>query len=175
MAFIVDPGHVMTCCHVVNDALARKPYEMAQPPPESRIAIRFPFAANTTGIGKVSEWGLALPRPVNVSVLELERTAPPTADIAVFSDAEVRGEKWSCIGWDNEGVEREVQGEFGPVLASAERQLNGSTGVAARIAGGYCGALVWAEAQKAFVGMVVNMDRDQYENGLAYAIPTRFC
>src|SRR5437660_1379833 len=71
MAFVVGARHVMTCCHVVNDALARKERLDREPPPgDSRLAIRFPFAGNARGVGKVVKWGLALPRPVDVAVLE---------------------------------------------------------------------------------------------------------
>jgi HEAT repeat protein len=172
MAFVVDSRHVMTCCHVVNDALGRDRRDPAQPPSESRFAIRFPYADNAGTVGKVVKWGFAFPRPVDVAVLELEETPPPTAGIAVLSDAEVRGEKWSCSGWNQKGEQRVTQGEIADLLARNELQLNGPMGVAMRIVGGYSGAPVWAEGRKAFVGMVVSTDKDHYENWIAYAIPT---
>jgi tetratricopeptide (TPR) repeat protein len=173
MAFVIDPQHVMTCCHVLNDALRRPDRsDRTQPLSDSGIAVRFPFSDNARGAGKVVRWGLSLPWPVDVAVLRLERPAPTAAGVAVFSDSEVRGDKWSCFGCDENGVERETRGEFASLLSREQRQLNGPDGVAPRIVGGYSGAPVWAEGLKAFVGMVVTKDRDHAENWLAYAIPT---
>jgi tetratricopeptide (TPR) repeat protein len=172
MAFVVDSRHVMTCCHVVNDALGRRDrLDPAQPPSESRFVIRFPYAV-AEAVGKVGKWGFALPQPIDVAVLELEETAPPTAGTAVFSDAVVRGEKWSCSGWDKKGKQRTTQGKIADLLAQNKLQLNGPKGVAMKIVGGYSGAHVWAEGRKAFVGMVVSTDEEHHENGIAYAIPT---
>jgi hypothetical protein len=174
MALILGSQHVMTCCHVLNDALGRQNrLDPERPPPETHFSIRFPYARNAQGSGRVVQWGFELQQAKDVAVLELIEEAPAEAGVATFSEGEVQREKWSCIGWDSEGVNREAQGEFGTLLAGDERQLNGpSGGVAVRIAGGYSGAGVWADNLTAFVGMVMTKDRDQHENGLAYAIPT---
>lgn len=174
MGFLIGPRHLMTCCHVLNDALGRpNRLDPEKPPAETRFSVRFPYAMSAPGTAWVAEWGLARQPAKDVAVLELVDEAPTDAGIAVFSEVEVQREKWFCIGWDENGISRETQGEFATILASEERQLNGPTGVAARIAAGYSGAGVWSEVQKAFVGMVVTKDRDQYENGLAYAIPAK--
>ncbi len=56
--------------------------------------------------------------------------APPSvAGVAVFSEAGAQRTKWSCIGWDEEGVAPGAAGEFASVLAGDERQLNGPTGM----------------------------------------------
>jgi tetratricopeptide (TPR) repeat protein len=174
MAFVVGVRHVMTCCHVLNDALGRQRLDPVRPPPNSRFSVRFPYARNAKGSGDVALWGFELPQAKDVAVLELVEDAPADAGVATFSDAEVQREKWSCIGWDAEGIDREVDGTFGTVLARNERQLNGpATGVALTITHGYSGAAVWSDTAKAFVGMVVTKDRAHFENKLAYAIPTR--
>ncbi|MFI5456283.1 MAG: trypsin-like peptidase domain-containing protein [Isosphaerales bacterium] len=173
MAFIIDARHVMTCCHVLNDALGRENrLDPETPPPEKRFSIRFPYASNAKGSGGVVLWCLELQQAKDVAVLKLEDDAPADAHVATFSEFEVQGEKWSCIGRDATEIDREAHGELGSILASQERQLNGPTGIAVRIAGGYSGAGVWSDAPNAFVGMVVTKDRDQFENGVAYAIPT---
>ncbi|HYH64351.1 MAG TPA: serine protease [Urbifossiella sp.] len=172
-AIVVDDRHVMTCCHVVNDALGRNHrLDPARPPPGHRFAVRFPYADNTLRSGEVAEWGYARAVPKDVAVLQLDRPAPAAAGVAVFSADEVRGKPWACIGFDELGMPRDVTGEFAAVLPSEERQLNGKNGVAPHIAGGYSGAGVWADGPDAFVGMVTTVDRDQNLNGLAYAIPT---
>jgi len=179
MAIVVDDRHVMTCCHVLNDALnavrseKRDRLDPTRPPEGTRFEVRFPFAANAKGDGVVVEWGLELESPKDVAVLELKPGAPAEADVAEFSRADVPLNKaWLCNGWSTEGIERGAGGTFGPILSNGELQLNGPSGVAVRIAEGYSGAGVWSGDLRAFVGMVVTKDRDQFENGLAYAVPT---
>ena len=174
MAIVIDVRHVMTCCHVLNDALARtNRLDSASPPEDELFDIRFPYAANAKRAGKVVQWGLALQSDKDVAVIELTEDAPSEAGVAVFSEAEARTMGWCCVGADNASIYREPEGRLGSVLPDGTRQLNGPTGVGARIAPGYSGAPVWSDDVKAFVGMVVTKDRDQFvENGLAYAIPT---
>lgn len=179
MAIVVDDRHVMTCCHVLNEALnavrseKRDRLDPTRPPEGTRFEVRFPFAANAKGDGGVVEWGLELESPKDVAVLELKPGAPAEADVAEFSRADVPLNKaWLCNRWSTEGTERGAGGTFGPILSNGELQLNGPSGVAVRIAEGYSGAGVWSGDLRAFVGMVVTKDRDQFENGLTYAIPT---
>lgn len=174
MAFVVDNRRVMTCCHVVNDALGRDLLDPEQPPPDTQIAIRFPYANHARGVGtEVVKWGLARPWQRDVAVLQLQEDAPSAAGVAIFSDAEARLTKWHCIGWDQKGYEREAEGEFGSVLSRGEHQLNGRPGVTVPIVPGYSGAVLWSDTLAAFVGMVVTKDREHFESGLlAYAIPT---
>jgi hypothetical protein len=173
MAIIVDQRHVMTCCHVVNDALGRSVrLDPERPSPEARFKIRFPFAGNAAATGVVVEWGLALPQAKDVAVLRLEEEAPADAGVATLRELDVRRDRWFCVGWDNRGNNRETEGIFGTKLASGEFQLNAVSGRAPVIDHGYSGAGVWSDAANAFVGMVVSKDRDQAETGLAYAIPT---
>ena len=174
MAFVVGPRHVMTCCHVLNDALGRQNrLDPERPPPDTCFSIRFPYESNAKGSGGVAKWGLELGQPRDVAVLKLDQDAPKAAGLAAFSRVEVQGDIWSCIGWDSSGTPRGAKGEFGPILPGDVRQLNGQSGLAVRIAGGYSGAGVWTDKVEAFVGMVVTRDRDQFENGLAYAVPTK--
>ena len=174
MACIVDVRHVITCCHVVNDALGRRNrLDPEKPSAETSFSIRFPYADHAAGSGVVVQWGFALPAAKDVAVLELTEDAPAEAGVVVFSEIEVQRETWFCIGYDAEGAGRETQGICGPILPNGERQLNGPDGVAvARIVGGYSGGAVWSDKHNAIVGMVVTKDRDQTENGLAYAVPT---
>jgi hypothetical protein len=174
MAFIVGRQQVMTCCHVLNDALDRKDrLDPQRPPADKPFLIRFPYADDEKGLGVVDQWGLELSPSKDVAVLKLNHDAPEAAGLAGFSDDEVQRERWSCIGRDENNKEREVQGELGTLLSTEQRQLNGPPGgVVARVAGGYSGSPVWCDTPKAFVGMVVTNDRDFIENGVSFAIPT---
>jgi hypothetical protein len=173
MAIITDARHVLTCCHVLNDALDRKDrLDHEQPPTASRFSIRYPYANNSVGTGFVVQWGFALPQAWDVAVLQLDNDAPADAGLAAFSDVDITMEKWSSIGWDAHAVDRQVQGEIGTTLATGRKQLNGISGRAPQITRGYSGSGVWSDKANAFVGMVDNIDGDQAETGIAYALPT---
>ena len=152
MAIVVDDRHVITCCHVLNDALnvvgseKRDRLELIRPPEGTRFKVRFPYAPKEEADGGVVEWGLKTSPTADVAVLGLGVSVPPWVGVAVFSDAEVWGKKWSCIGWDAVGNDREAQGDLGPILSRSVRQLNGANGVATRIRPGYSGAGVWSDA-----------------------------
>ena len=174
MAIIVDARHVMTCCHVLNLALDRDAHNLQRPHSASQFLIRFPYASNAEELGRVVQWGFELPQAKDVAVLELiEKDAPKEAGIAAFTEIEVQREKWFCNGWAEYGAEREVRGELGMILSKVERQLYGPDGTnAPRIVGGYSGAAVWCDKVTAFVGMVATKDRDEFQTGVTYAIPT---
>ena len=174
MAIVIDVRHVMTCCHVLNDALARtNRLDPASPPDDKLFDIRFPYAANAKRAGRVVQWGLELQSAKDAAVIELTEDAPSEAEVAVFSEAEARTMGWCCIGADRASIYRQPEGRLGSVLPDGTRRLNGSTGVGARIAPGYSGAPVWSDDLKAYVGMVVTRDQEHHENGLAFAIPTQ--
>ncbi len=179
-AIIVGPRHVMTCCHVINDEIGRDRLEPPPPPADQVFDIRFPYASNATGTGKIAKWGLGLAHARDVAVIELSDPLPAGAQAAVFSESEVQGGKWLSNGWNVNGDEQQAEGVCGPILAPVngtsgvgDRQLNGPDApIAARIVAGFSGGAVWSDAFGAIVGMVVTKDVEQMENGLAFAIPT---
>src|SRR5687767_8356614 len=71
MGIIITPRYVVTCAHVVNASLGRRP-EMSAFPVE-KVEVRFPFAGTATRTAEVIGW-----QPMNqcpeydVAVLELE-------------------------------------------------------------------------------------------------------
>jgi hypothetical protein len=169
MAIIVDPHHVMTCCHVVNLALGREDFHGEAPKPDERIAIQFPYGDDETWVGHVVKWCLD-PENLDVAVLQLDAAAPVDAGVASFVDGDARKLSWSCIGYNAKGVVREAPGTLGVVLPGGVQQLNGPQGVAVRIERGYSGAAVWCDEAGARVGMVVTKDWDQELNGASYAV-----
>ena len=173
MATVIDSRHVLTCCHVLNDALKRMNRLDPTAPLKELFEICFPYANNARRCGKVIKWGLALTPCRDVAVIELVADAPSDAGIATFSEAETRSMGWSCIGADVNSLFREPKGELAAVLPDGTRQLNGPAGRGVQIESGYSGAPVWSDNLNAFVGIVVTKDREIAENALAYAIPTR--
>ncbi len=172
MAIILGMRHVMTCCHVLNDALSRQRLEPERPKQGTSFLVRFPYFDDASRAGTLVAWGLELKPTRDIAVIELEEDAPREAGVAVFSEDAVQRGNWYCSGWSMDGAERETRGKFGPVLARGEIQLYGPQGIEPRIAPGYSGAPVLSERLGAFVGMVVTKDREEVESGLAYAIPT---
>jgi hypothetical protein len=170
MAIVVDDRHVMTCCHVVNQALGEADFHRPIPDQHKRITVHFPYADNVTRGAHVVRWGLERQRQIDVAVLELEEVAPKAAGIASFTTFDARNLSWSCVGWNAQSMTREAQGRLGSTLAHGSRQLNGPDALAVRIEKGYSGAGVWCDEQRALVGMVVTRDREQELNGAAYAI-----
>ena len=65
------PTHVMTCAHVVNEALARAPDEAAWP--QQAVLVEFPFASRRPGLmASVVEWRPPGERDAaDIAVLEL--------------------------------------------------------------------------------------------------------
>src|SRR5262249_50893876 len=172
-AFAIEKCNVIPCCHVLNEALGRQStLDSEQPLPDRQFGIRFPYADNSRGSGVVVKWGFDLPRPKDIAVLKLEKDVPPAAGVAVFSEADVQQTKWSFIGWDEKGIERESRGELVSVLANGDYQLKDLTGLFGGISRGYSGAAVWSEQLKSCFGMVVSNQRDQFDKDIIYAIPT---
>ncbi len=173
MAILIDADHVLTCCHVVNQAIGEEVYSADQPGEEHQLRIRFPYSQNAERTAKVIEWGLQPKSKMDAVVLKLNEPAPPEVGHAEFSMAHVKDRSWSCIGFDSEGNDHEAQGTLGTVLSDLSggyRQLNGTAGRAVQIEKGYSGASLWCKEENACVGMVVSKDRDHALTGASYAI-----
>lgn len=179
MAIVVDTNHLVTCCHVINDAMnaalsvKRERLDRARPSEDLYFDVRFPYAFGVEAKGSVKVWGLEDSRSADVAVLELVEAAPKTIGVAQFSVAEVRGQAWSVIGWDAQEHSRDVQGTLGSIRHDGGMQLNGANGVATRIKPGYSGAAVWVDAVNAYVGMVTTTDTDFHINAVSYAVGAR--
>ncbi|MCP4361403.1 MAG: trypsin-like peptidase domain-containing protein, partial [Chloroflexi bacterium] len=100
---LVGPRHVITCAHVVNDALGRHADAQERPDAAAQVAFDFPLAApGTTLRGRVIHW---LPRRSNggddIAVVELQTAPPAGAAPAHFvSPAEdVWGHEFRAFGF----------------------------------------------------------------------------
>src|SRR5687767_11637721 len=89
MGIVVDPYHILTCCHVLNDALRRDKLHKERPRQDQTFAISFPYADDARAIGRVVEWGFERESSYDVAVLCLERKTPHKATFAEFSRADV--------------------------------------------------------------------------------------
>ncbi len=173
MAIAVDSRHVLTCGHVINDALQRKiRLDPALPSQTDEFLVQFPYAQGKVITGHIVAWGLDKVEIKDVAVLELSEPMPVEVGLARFAPAQFDRKRWSCRGFNGKGQEREVQGEIGAQLSRHEIQLNGPTGQAPVVEPGYSGAPVWCDDAQCYFGMVVSKDSDHIETRVTYAIPT---
>src|SRR5689334_13378647 len=84
MGVVMDCRHVITCAHVVNEALYRSPESVERPERDKdKVDVSFPFSNFKSAItGGVQTWYPAGSRPLSdVAVLELDKDIP--ADVGV--------------------------------------------------------------------------------------------
>ncbi|MDO0935763.1 trypsin-like peptidase domain-containing protein [Streptomyces sp. DG2A-72] len=154
---------VLTCAHVVNDALGRHPFEVRTPGPgELHVAIRMPYGRYERCPARVAHW--IPPRakeggPVHHSADEwlgdlavLRVDAPPGSTpapphrSALRAGQEVRA--WHASGHDATFADLKVKTDDGPIA-----YLDGeATGMA--VGPGYSGGPLWCLHEKAVVGLV---------------------
>src|SRR4051794_27619715 len=87
-AFLISPTHVMTCAHVVNEALCRPPDNTPRPSDSDLVWLEFPLARAPAPPATVTEWWpmsraaindiavLALKTPITLRPYRLASTPP---------------------------------------------------------------------------------------------------
>jgi uncharacterized protein YoaH (UPF0181 family) len=174
--FLVDQQHVLTCAHVVADALG---VAASGPRPHGRVLVGFPAV------------GLAEPLPADVhpdgwtpigaddrgdvAVLVLQVAPPPgTKPAPLRQPSGLAGHRISTFGYP-----RKVEyGEWAHGVASGPGgpggqwvQLDAPTVTGRRIERGFSGAAVYDHTADGVVGMVVAEDT-QAEAKIAWMLPT---
>ncbi|MEG5066693.1 trypsin-like peptidase domain-containing protein [Microcoleus sp. B3-A4] len=171
--FLVSQNSILTCAHVVADALniARDTAEM----PDAKISLDFPLVAPKQILkARVIFW-----RPVNpdefagdIAGLELENSAPDAARPAqlVTSD-ELWGHRFRVFGFPQgkpDGVW--ASGELRARLASDWVQLEDVKQEGYRLERGFSGAPIWDEELHGVAGMAVANEK-RPETKAAFIIP----
>lgn len=172
--FLVSQKRILTCAHVIADALEidRKTAEM----PNRKVCLDFPIlAAKQFLTAKVIFW-----RPVNpdefaedIAGLELETPAPNAARPAqlVTSD-ELWGHCFRVLGFpagQHNGVW--ASGKLCGKLASSWVQLEGVKQEGYRLEPGFSGAPIWDEELQGVAGMAVANETRRPETKAAFFIP----
>jgi AAA-like domain/Trypsin-like peptidase domain len=172
--FLVSQKRILTCAHVVADALGidRKTVEM----PDQKVSLDFPIlAAKQFLTARVIFW-----RPVNpdefaedIAGLELENSAPDAARPAqlVTSD-ELWGHRFRVLGFpagQHNGVW--ASGELRAKLASGWVQLEDVKQGGYRLEPGFSGAPIWDEQLQGVAGMAVANETKRPETKAAFIIP----
>ncbi|GAB2719290.1 nSTAND1 domain-containing NTPase [Nocardia thraciensis] len=169
--FIVGPGLVATCAHVIADAIGADSAEGRAP----AAAVRIDHPLSSPGerlVARVRRWV-----PVDaagggdIAVLDIE---PGTADFVAappfWRADEPWGREFRMLGFPveyDDGVW--ISGEFRASQGSGWLQLQAAPG-GQPITAGFSGAAVWDSSSAAVVGMAVASDRRRYTR-TAFMIP----
>jgi WD40 repeat protein len=174
---LIDRRHVLTCAHVVDQALGRSGQQQQQPP-ASEVEVDFVESQAAPLGARVVEGGWVPVGPDgggDVAVLQLAAEAPAGARPAVLRQPPRLGGH----GFDTYGYPRHYDTGLGAngVLAAwggPGNQWVELQGVEAghRVEGGFSGAAVYDQDAQAVVGIVVAEDR-LAEAKLAWMLPVR--
>jgi hypothetical protein len=174
--FLVSQKHILTCAHVVADALGlpRKTAEM----PDAEISLDFPIlAAKQLFKARVVFW-----RPVNpdefvedIAGLELESSPPEAAQPArLITLDNLWRHPFKVLGFP-EGKPNGVwaDGELRAGLANGWVQLEGVRETGYRLENGFSGAPIWDETLQGVAGMAVAAEIHRPDAKAAFMIPTK--
>jgi len=178
--FLLDEKHILTCAHVIADALG---LERTTPTfPESDFRLDFPLVApGQVVVAKVVAWQpmlaetqLAAPSlGEDIAVLELISALPEAAKPCLpLLTLEYWKHNFRAYGFpegDNNGVH--VSGILMEKLANGWVQIDDDKGHGYFVKPGFSGGPIWDETVGGIVGIVVAADR-KIENRSARMIPT---
>ncbi|MFD4721553.1 trypsin-like peptidase domain-containing protein [Streptomyces sp. NPDC058423] len=160
-AALLSPHRVLTCAHVVNDALGRDPYETG-PPEAAELTVALHGPGNRVpGSGhraaRVSVW--VPPRPAasatvwrgDLAVLELAEPAPPGPRPVVWRDM---AEGQALRAWHGGGAAIAFADARVKLQEDAVGYLDGELSGGA-IGPGFSGGPLWSLSDETVVGLVV--------------------
>lgn len=173
--FLVSSQQVLTCAHVVADALEieRETAEM----PDAEVNLDFPILAP----GRLLKAKVVFWRPVNpneleedIAGLELESSPPNTARPArLVTSEDLWGHPFRVLGFPaGKSYGAEASGVLRGQMANGWVQLEDVKQPGYRLEPGFSGAPVWDEELQGVAGMAVAADKDRPEVKAAFIIPT---
>lgn len=179
VGFLVSEKHVLTCAHVVAQALNIPPEDTTEMPTEE-ICLDFPLIASEKISARVIFWqpvqpstSISVEKVKDIAVLELQSDPPDRASFLRLVEA---GNLWEHpfrvfgfpAGHDDgvwaSGVLREKQAEDWVQIEDVKES-------GFRVEQGFSGAPVWDEQLGRVVGMVVAAER-RPDTKVAFIIPT---
>ena len=162
MAMVLGRRSVLTCTHVVNEALGHD--GASTPKPSGLVRIVFPLAAvQSERLASVSTW---IPvqrgnKPGDVALLLLEHDEadiPPDVGIADFADVTGRTIDQDRLGVygirGGESIGQHVQARFIGDAGAAMTQIDSTDEAGLLIRPGFSGGGIFDEREQAIVGMV---------------------
>ncbi|MFI1225585.1 MULTISPECIES: trypsin-like peptidase domain-containing protein [unclassified Streptomyces] len=174
--FLVTADRVLTCAHVVSDALARtRGLDVAV---GTEVLIDFPLAdgpGERRFVAEVEQWIPEEPRHCgDVAVLRLREVVPGTRPLPVAASAAVSDRPVRVVGFpdDELGVVWH-RGELSGKSSGDWIQLSRADSRTTHITGGYSGSPVWDEQRGAAVGIVVAAQRKRDDTQQSFAISVK--
>ena len=171
--FFVGNRYILTCAHVVNDALGIA--DTTDDMPTATIRLDFPFVAKGEYLtAKVIAWyPVANENISDIAILELLDAIPNNCQSILTLKNHKLGHSFQAYGFPNghdDGLW--VEGKIKYELSNGRIQIDGDKqGSAYGIAPGFSGGPVWDKNEDGIVGMVVAADNRQ-DNSIAFFIPT---
>src|SRR4028119_104725 len=179
--FLIAPGYVLTCAHVVLQAIgiAKEEYAKYEGQPQARIALDFHVLASGQKIeAEVVGWLPYSLESGDVAALKLLTSEPGAAKpipLDEVSRAEVENDEHSAYGFGNSVGGRSDAYRPKTTVAGGRFQLckvgdpNDET-----IQPGFSGAPVWNRERQRVIGMVATavVAKDE-QKSKAYVIPTK--
>lgn len=178
--FLVAPGYVITCAHVVLQSIgiAQDKFAQYQGQPQETIFLDFHILATGKPIeAKIVDW---LPYSLEKDDVAALKLLAPVPDLALpislveVLRSEVENEQHSVYGFADSIGGRSDAYRPKTSVAGGRFQLckfgdpNDET-----IDSGFSGAPVWNEQRKCTIGMVATASVNEQEQPKAYAIPTQ--
>jgi hypothetical protein len=162
--FLVSARHVMTCAHVVNEALGSS-WDAAECPRAS-VWIEFPFAQPRGGTGltaTVVEWRPPAPGPAtDIALLELESEVVIIRPYRLVAAPPEPGQSFWTKGFPagHDGG-MDAAGEFQTAIEHGRLLARGADLPGFFIEGGFSGAPLLEGETSAVFGMAAEATRDQ--------------
>lgn len=173
MGILLDDREIVTCAHVVDQALG-KGWQLRPTP--GRIRVCFPLAEGVPYLDGTVDKGRWFPHgPTgrgdvsDVAFIQLEDVAPSSAERAVLA-SHSRGQLATSYGFRGTETEKgwvsHPSGEWASgtimgTLPGGRAQFDGVNELGAAIEKGYSGAGIYVTASDTVVGMIVEKDKDK--------------
>ncbi|MFE8915173.1 trypsin-like peptidase domain-containing protein [Streptomyces globisporus] len=154
--FLVAPDTVLTCAHVVSDALGR-PRELAVGAGQT-VGLDLPFAVGCpSGTAKVVHWvPVREDQGGDVAVLRLSAPLPGARPLPMAAAGDVWDHHTRAVGFTGDAPDGNwQQGRLRGPVGSSLVQLSRADGQAVHVRPGFSGSPVWDEVLGVAVGMVV--------------------
>ncbi|MFI5477599.1 trypsin-like peptidase domain-containing protein [Streptomyces rubiginosohelvolus] len=173
--FLVTAERVLTCAHVVSDALGRaRDLPVAA---GAEVLVDFPLVdgAGERVVAEVEQWIPEEPQQHgDLAVLRLRGAVPGTRPLPIAASDEVSHRPVRVVGFpdDELGVVWH-RGELSGKSAGDWIQLSRADSRTAHITAGYSGSPVWDERRGAAVGIVVASQRKRDDAQQSFAISVK--
>lgn len=176
--FLVAPDLVLTCAHVVSDALERPRDE---DPAGSGITVDLPLADDRTDGAEPRQWPAVVERWVpihanragDIALLRLREAVPGAHPLLMADPESVLEHGALAVGFTGgEPGETWFRGRLSGATSEGWLQLSRADGMSAHIRRGFSGSPVWDDELGAVVGLMVAAQPEQ-DAQQGYVLRTR--